>query len=58
MKKDFKCPSGDELYALEQWARQERAKALAKLLKNLFGKVLSFKGPSAGNVHRHVAHHG
>jgi hypothetical protein len=45
------------LYALEQRARQERSKALAKLLTNLFRKVLSFKGPSARNVQRHVAHH-
>jgi len=57
MKKDFKYPTADELYALEQWARQERSKALAKLLKDVFRKVLSFKGPSAKNVHRHAAHH-
>lgn len=57
MKKDFKYPTPDELYALEQWARHERSKALARLLKNFFSKVLSPKGPSAKNVHRHVAHH-
>jgi len=57
MKKDLKYPTADELYALEQWARRERSKALARILKGFFSKVLSFKGPSAKNVQRHVAYH-
>ena len=57
MKKDLQYPTGDELYALEQWARRERSKAMARLLKGFFSKVLSFKGPSAKNVQRHAAHH-
>ena len=53
----FRYPTPDELYALEQWAHRERSKALAKLLKGFFRKLVSFKGPSARNVQRHVAHH-
>ena len=55
--KPFRYPTPDELYALEQWAHRERSKALAKLLKGFFGKLFASRGPSAKNVHRHVANH-
>jgi len=47
MKKDFEYPTGDELYALEQWARHERSRALARLLKGFFRKLFSTHGEAA-----------
>ena len=54
-------PTPDELYALEQWAHRERAKAVAQIivagaskLKSLVARVLA---PSARTVRKHVVHH-
>jgi hypothetical protein len=55
--KEFRYPTPEELYALEQWAHRERSKVLAKLLKGFFSKMFSFRGPSAETVQRHAAHH-
>jgi hypothetical protein len=53
-----------ELYAFEQWARRERARAQARLIQAgarwVSGalKSLFFHGPTARNVRRQVIHHG
>lgn len=64
--KDFKYPSSEELYALEQWARRERSKALtraivagASALKAFLarGFALALSRTSARTVRKHVVHH-
>ena len=64
--KDFKYPSPEELYALEQWAHRERSKALAQLLiagasaaKSALARGIAFalRGPSANSVRAQVVQH-
>ena len=59
--KDFKYPTPEELYALEQWAHRERSKALARILLSAFSMVNGFFSkafaPSAKTVQKHAAHH-
>ncbi len=64
--KDINYPSTAELYALEQWARRERSKALAQALiaggsavKSFLarGFAVALSGPSAQTVPKHVVHH-
>jgi hypothetical protein len=59
-------PSTARLYALEQYARRERARAQARLImaaasavKRFLVRGLAFfeRGPSASNIQRQVAHH-
>src|SRR3954465_2249262 len=62
----FTHPTSAQLYALEQYARRERARAQARLImaaasavKAFFVRVHAFfeRGPSASNIQRQVAHH-
>ena len=39
MKNEFRIPSGAELYAVEQLARRERARAQAAILRMLFSAL-------------------
>ena len=59
--KDVKYPTAAELYALEQWAQRERAKAQAELLRAAFSAVKKLfrraLAPSAATVQKHTAHH-
>ena len=64
--KDFKYPTPEELYALDQRAHRERSKALARLLLHGASAVKSFLargfalalgGTSANTVREHVVHH-
>jgi hypothetical protein len=54
--KQFRYPTPEELYALEQWAHRERSKALAQMLKGLFRKIFSSSRPSSKTVRRDTAH--
>src|SRR3954465_7999626 len=62
----FTHPTSAQLYALEQFARRERARAQARLImaaasavKGFLVRVLAYseRGPSASNIERQVAHH-
>jgi hypothetical protein len=62
----FTHPTSAQLYALEQYARRERALAQARLIKaaasavkRFFVRALAYRsrGPSASNIRRQVAHH-
>src|SRR3954465_8063880 len=62
----FTHPTSAQLYALEQYARRERARAQARLIvaaalavKGFFFRALAYasRGPSASNIQRQVAHH-
>jgi hypothetical protein len=60
--KDFKYPTGEELYALEQWARRQRSKAMAELIQAGFARVKPFlrnvfSSSKAKSVQRHAGHH-
>ena len=64
MSSNFRIPSPEELYALEQWAHRERSKALARLivvgakaLKELVVKTLTSRGPTARGIRRQVVRH-
>jgi hypothetical protein len=63
---NFTHPTSAQLYALEQFARRERAQAQARLImaaalavKGFFVRVLAYsrRGPSASNIQRQVVHH-
>ncbi len=63
---EFKVPSPAELYALEQWARRERAKAQARLFLSAVGALKALavraaravtRAPSAAEVSKQVVHH-
>ena len=61
--KPFKYPTGAELYALEQFARRERAKAQAQLVLAAAGWLKEaaraiFSRPYAKRPARKVAFHG
>jgi hypothetical protein len=65
MLKD-KYPTGEELYALELWARRERDRALARAfvagavaVKRFLGRGLAFalRGPSARTIRAQVVKH-
>jgi hypothetical protein len=60
--KDFKYPTAEELYALEQWAHRQRSKAVAQLIKAGFAQTKLFlrgvfSSSSAKSVQRHAGHH-
>lgn len=62
--KPYSYPTPAELYALEQSARRERARAQIRLarraasaIKSFARQVFSVRGPSALEVHRQVARH-
>ena len=64
--KDANYPTGEELYALEQWARRERDRALARSLaavasvvKAFFvrGLAIAFTGPGARTTRKHGVRH-
>jgi hypothetical protein len=66
MFKDSKYPTGEELYALELWARRERDRALARAfvagalaVKKYLGRGLAFalRGPSARTIRAQVVNH-
>jgi hypothetical protein len=65
MLKD-KYPTGEELYALELWARRERDRALARAfvagavaVKRFLGRGLAFalRAPSARTIRAQVVKH-
>jgi hypothetical protein len=50
------------LYALEQWARRQRSKAMAELIQAGFARVKPFlrnvfSSSKAKSVQRHAGHH-
>jgi hypothetical protein len=62
--KPYSYPTPAELYALEQNARRERARAQIRIARRAYQAVKSFaqhafslRGPSAHAVHRQVARH-
>jgi len=62
--KPYSYPTPGELYALEQSARRERARAQIRLaraaisaVRSFADRVFSVRGPSAHDVHRQVARH-
>ena len=64
--KDGNYPTAEELYALEQWARRERDRALARsfaavasTVKSFFvrGFATVFSGAGARTVRKHVVRH-
>ena len=71
MFKDSKYPTGEELYALELWARRERDRALARAFISGAGAVKKFlvrglafafrgpvfRGPTARTISAQVVHH-
>jgi hypothetical protein len=64
MFKDDKHPTGEELYALELWARHERDLALARSFaagasaaRALFARAFSLLRPSAHRAGKHTVHH-
>jgi hypothetical protein len=71
MFKDSKYPTGEELYALELWARRERDRALARAfvtgavaVKKFLARGLAFalrgpasRGPTARTIRAQVVNH-
>ncbi len=64
MLKDAKYPTAEELYALEQWARRERDRALARFIaagalaaKAFFARALTLLRPSAHAAGKQVVRH-
>jgi hypothetical protein len=59
--KDFKYPTPQELYALEQWAHRRRAEAQAELVRAVFYAIKRFfsrtLAPSAKSVQKHASNH-
>ena len=64
--KDSKYPTGEELYALELWARRERDRALARAfvggaeaVKKFLVRSLAFalRGPTARTIRAQVVNH-
>ena len=62
----FRIPSPNELYALEQWARRERAKAQARLFLSAIAAVKALatralqsisRVPSASEIRKQVVNH-
>ena len=71
MFKDSNYPTGEELYALELWARRERDRALARAFVSGAGAVKkflarglafafrgpAFRGPTARTIRAQVVNH-